>query len=130
MKVIVDSTLWSLLFRRKEPMDPSEILIKLIHNSEAVMIGAVRQEVLSGLKSIERYLELKRQLETYEDFNVTTHDYETAAKFSNICKWHGVQGSNTDFLICAVAYNNGFSVLTHDNDFTYFSNYIPITLHI
>jgi predicted nucleic acid-binding protein len=47
-------------------------------------------------------------------------DYELAAEFFNICRSKGIQGSNTDFLICAVAHRRSYSILSTDNDFQNF----------
>lgn len=41
----------------------------------------------------------------------------------------GIQGSNTDFLICAVANRNKISIYTTDKDFELFSRHIQIVLH-
>jgi hypothetical protein len=41
----------------------------------------------------------------------------------------GVQGSNTDFLICSVAVRNKFSIFTTDKDFELLSKHLPILLH-
>ena len=38
----------------------------------------------------------------------------------NLCSWQGVEGSNTDFLICAVAEHLDLSILTTDQDFRLF----------
>ena len=53
MKVLVDTTIWSLALRRQRPMPKEQILIdelsELIKELRAVLIGPVRQEVLSGI---------------------------------------------------------------------------------
>ena len=41
----------------------------------------------------------------------------------------GVQGSNTDFLICAAAERRGLPIFTTDADFTRFARLLPIELH-
>lgn len=56
-------------------------------------------------------------------------DYVTAAKFFNLCRSRGVQGSNTDFLICAVAVRHDDAIFTTDVDFTRFARYVPVVLH-
>jgi predicted nucleic acid-binding protein len=55
-------------------------------------------------------------------------DYELAAEFFNTCRSKGIQGSNTDFLICAVAHCRSYSILSTDNDFQNFLVHIPIIL--
>ena len=129
MKVLVDTSVWSLALRRKEPSETAETLSDLITSSLVVMIGSVRQEILSGISDKNIFMKLKIRLEAFDDFDVDTKDYETAAEFYNICRQNGVQGSHTDFLICAVAYNNKFLIYTTDKDFDNFSKYLPIKVY-
>ena len=71
---------------------------------------------------------IKNKLEPFPDFPVFTQDYITAARFFNTCRTHGVQGSHIDFLIFAVAANNGFAILTLDNDFSRYAQFINLSL--
>jgi predicted nucleic acid-binding protein len=64
----------------------------------------------------------------FNDFPIETIDYELAAEYSNICRRNGIQGSNTDFLICAIAVRNNFEIFTIDDDFNQYKKYIPIKL--
>ena len=41
-------------------------------------------------------------------------DYALAGQFFNTCRANGVQGSNTDFLICAASVNHDLPILTLD----------------
>jgi predicted nucleic acid-binding protein len=130
MKVIVDTSIWSLSLRRAKHRNEteSEKLIQIIEDGRIVMMGAIRQEILSGIKIKKQFELLKVYLEAFPDLNLEIKDYELAAEFFNLCKGKGVQGSNTDFLICAVAVNNNFSIYTDDKDFELFKKYIPIQL--
>jgi predicted nucleic acid-binding protein len=128
MKVLVDTSVWSLALRRKEQTKATAKLTELIQSSLIVMIGPVRQELLSGISNNDSFLRLKSKLEAFDDFTINTYDYETAAEFYNICRKHGVQGSHTDFLICAVAHNNDLLIFTTDKDFEGYADYLPIKL--
>ncbi len=128
IKVLVDTSVWSLAFRRKEPDMVLRKLTELILASQIIMIGPVRQELLSGISNEKTYNELKSRLRAFNDFAISSFDYETAAQFFNICRKHGIQGSHIDFLICAVTYNNGFHIFTTDNDFVNYSKHIPLKL--
>lgn len=131
MNVLVDTSVWSLALRRNLPADsPVEIeLIELIREVRCQMIGPVRQELLSGIKSQVQFQKLRNHLRAFTDLEVTSSDYESAADFFNLCRARGIQGSNTDFLICAVAARNKIPVFTTDEDFTLFQAHLPITLH-
>lgn len=130
MKIIVDTCVWSLAFRRKSPPDPatSRILEELIRDYRAQMIGPVRQELLSGIRSANQFELLKNSLKAFSDIPIITADYEQAAEFLNFCRTKGVQGSNTDFLVCAVATRSRMPIYTTDNDFILYKKHLPISL--
>lgn len=93
-----------------------------------MMLGAIRQEILSGIKSPEQFHQLKNYLQGFTDLKLDSDDYELAADFFNQCRRSGIQGSNTDFLICAVVHRRSYQILTEDGDFKNFQNYIPVNL--
>ncbi len=131
MKILVDTSVWSLALRRNLPADGPEVseLIELIREARVQMIGPVRQELLSGIKHHAQFLKLRDHLRSFPDFELTIRDYEDAAEFFNLCRGKGVQGSNTDFLICAIAARHKIPIFTTDGDFTQFQTHLPITLH-
>ncbi|MBE9197581.1 MULTISPECIES: PIN domain-containing protein [unclassified Nodularia (in: cyanobacteria)] len=131
MSVIVDTSVWSLALRRKTPPDSSPtitILQNLITDNQVAFLGAIRQEILSGIRNFEQFTRLRDYLQAFPDVELIPEDYEIAAEFFNTCRSQGIQGSNTDFLICAVAYRRSYSILTTDNDFHGFRMHIPIIL--
>jgi len=128
-KVLIDTSVLSLALRRRVPDDNVKELTEIILAGAAVIIGQVRQEVLSGISDESAFVRLKKRLAIFEDFPVVTRDYETAAEFFNTCRRNGVQGSHTDFLICAVACNNDLLIYTTDNDFQCYKKHLPIRLY-
>ena len=92
--VLVDTSVWSLVLRKKElskqESDLKDSLVSLIREGYVVMIGAIRQEILSGISRHEQFLALKQNLECFSDFDVVTHDYETAADYFNQCRRNGI----------------------------------------
>jgi predicted nucleic acid-binding protein len=130
MNVLVDSTIWSLALRRKiaESRESSE-LTQLIRRGEARLIGAVRQEVLSGISSDERFVALRDRLRSFPDLPLTQVHYERAAIYCNLCRTRGIQGSPTDFLLCAASVAYRFSIFTTDKDFGRYADHLPIQLH-
>lgn len=131
MKVLVDTSIWSKALRRQRNTDIAEVLElqQLIKEHRVEVIGAIRQEILSGIKEQSQFDWLQQQLLAFPDITLLSEDYVTAASFYNICRAKGVQGSNTDFLICAVAVNRKLSIFTCDKDFTLFSKHLLIELH-
>ena len=131
MKVLVDTSVWSLALRRgKQSIAAQAIeLRQLIQDHRVQMIGPIRQEILSGIRNDSQFNKLKKHLESFPDLPILTDDYVRAAKFFNLCRSKGIQGSNTDFLICSVAVRNKLSIFTTDKDFELFSKHIKIILH-
>ncbi|WP_019507338.1 PIN domain-containing protein [Pleurocapsa sp. PCC 7319] len=131
MKVIVDTSVWSLSLRRSKKQQNGSIINKLrdlIVDSRVVLLGAVRQEILSGIKHQEQFEKLRNRLRAFPDLILDTEDYELAAEYFNLCRRHGIQGANTDFLICATANRRNYEIFTTDKDFVNFSQYLPIVL--
>ncbi len=131
MNVVVDTSVWSLALRRNTPNDAISlvnILRDLIADGRVVLLGVIRQEVLSGIRYSEQFIRLRDYLRAFPDLELTFEDYELAAEFFNTCRSNGVQGSNTDFLLCAVAHRRGYSIFTTDKDFENFHLYIPVVL--
>lgn len=131
MKIIVDTSVWSLALRHDKEVSnvPVQELRQIILSHRVQMIGPIRQEILSGIRSESQFKKLRKHLESFPDLPILTEDYITAAQFFNHCRSKGMQGSNIDFLICAVAVRNKFSIYTTDKDFNLFSKYIQIVLH-
>jgi predicted nucleic acid-binding protein len=131
MKILVDTSVWSLALRRKSGVrDPSvHELRALIEELRAQMIGPVRQEILSGIRSRSQFLELRETLRAFPDLALTSEDYELGAEFLNVTRKKGIQGSNTDFLICAISKRHAMPIFTTDKDFALYREHLPITLH-
>ena len=130
MKVLVDTSVWSLALRRKAPAHAAVgTLRRLIAGGRAAMIGSVRQEVLSGIRESRAFERLRDHLASFPDESIATADYEQAAAYFNECRARGLQGSNTDFLMCAVCVRHRMPLLTTDADFARFAEVIPVTLH-
>ena len=132
MNVLVDTLVWSLALRRPAAHASSETaeLVELIREGRVAMIGAIRQEILSGIRAAEQYRKLRDRLRAFSDEAVDQIDYEEAATCYNRCRAKGVQGSNTDFLICAVSIRRKLAILTTDKDFAGFARVLGLNLHV
>lgn len=135
MKVLVDTSMWSLALRKKKDWNAEESafivkLSELIEESAVEMIGPIRQEVLSGISSPRAFSLLKEKLEAWKDIKIESEDYIRAAEMFNICRKHGIQGSHVDFLICAIAERHQFAIFTLDNDFILYAKHLPIWIYV
>jgi predicted nucleic acid-binding protein len=131
MKVLVDTSVWSLALRRRtRPDEPAVTQLRwLIEQGSVAIIGPIRQELLSGIRTQESFESLREHLRPYRDEPLQTEDFERAAEHFNACRARGIQGSNTDFLICAVAERLDLPILTTDADFGRYASVLPVALH-
>jgi predicted nucleic acid-binding protein len=135
MNVLIDTSVWSLALRRKnESLSASERFLvaelsELIREGRARMIGLVRQELLSGIKTTEQYEKLRLHLRSFPDEVVDTSDYEEAAKAGNRCRAKGVVVSIVDILLCAVATKRLWTIFTADPDFSSYLKALPLRIH-
>ena len=130
MKTLVDTSVWTLALRRHQPTDhwAVERLRSLIREYRVEIIGPIRQELLSGIRDEGVFESIRGQLWAFADLPLISEDFELAARFCNACRSRGVQGSGTDFLICAVSHRRRLTILTTDDDFRLFAEHLPIEL--
>jgi predicted nucleic acid-binding protein len=127
---------WSLALRRpaNNPLSTQQratvsALGELVRDGRAMMIGAIRQELLSGVKTQSQFDVLRDSLGAFEDVLLSRKIYESAAQTFNSCRANGVQGSNTDFLICAVSMFHQVPIFTLDGDFLMYQSWLPVPLY-
>lgn len=128
---MVDTNIWSEVFRKTKPnVIVREVLIELIVNRLVLVCGPVRQELLSGIKESRIFENIKKSMRSFDDIEITTADFEKAAEFNNTCRKNGIQGSHTDFLLCALASKPDITLLTLDKDFEHYSRFVNFNLQM
>lgn len=128
--VLVDTPVWSEFIRRNRPNAVvANTLEKLIEAGEASIVGPVRQEVLSSIRDPAQFARVRSELRVFRDVPLLTYDFEDAAAMYTQCRSRGIQGSHTDFLICAVAARFEASIYTLDHDFTRYSEVLGVRLY-
>ncbi len=128
--ILVDTCIWSLALRGSTTRKAfiAEQLTQLIDDNQVKIIGAIRQELLSGYTDKNSYEKLRQKLKYFPNEAVLDSNYEAAAEYSNLYRSKGVQGSHTDLLICAVAIRAKFKIFTTDKDFNHYAKHLPIVL--
>jgi hypothetical protein len=121
MKTIVDTCVLSLSLRRRDQslLNPDEQrmigeLREAVESAQAVILGPIRQEVLSGIRDKAQFFKMRELLDPFPDEEIVTGDYVEAARLFNVCRDRGVQCGPVDILICAVAIRKSFGILTND----------------
>jgi predicted nucleic acid-binding protein len=125
VKILVDTCIWSLALRRRDKTSLSvegqrlvARLAEAIQDGNVVMVGPIRQEVLSGIKDESHFVKTKGLLDPFPDEALSTADYIEAARLFNLCRSHGVQCGPVDMLICSVAIRMQCSILTSNEGLT------------
>jgi predicted nucleic acid-binding protein len=131
MRVLPDTPIWSAALRRAEGIASGyrAEMTKLVNHGTVEIIGPIRQELLSGIREHTQFESVREHLRRFIDLPITTDDYEEAASYYNRCRSKGIQGSATDFLICAVAVRHDLLIFTDDRDFFTYKKALPIRLY-
>jgi predicted nucleic acid-binding protein len=133
MTVLVDTPIWSFAYRRVKRSAREQLfvdeLVQLIRLEQVVLIGAICQEVLTGIRDTRQFESVRTTLRGFPVLPLTVADYESAAALHNHCRRRGIQGSPTDFLICAASLRYDASVFTTDADFDRYITSAAIKLH-
>ena len=120
MKVLVDTSVWSLVMRKRGPEGhpQAEKLTRLIADQEEVAItGSILQEILQAFRSeatverVERYL---------TPFPLLALDRATSIEGANLhrrCAAKGTSASTIDCQIAAAALLHQHALLSADADF-------------
>ncbi len=91
MKVLVDTSVWSLALRRKGALSNDEQrlvreLLELTDQTRVWIAGSTQQEVLSGVASQRQFELLRKKLRAFVDVPTNRASYERAAEFYNLCR--------------------------------------------
>jgi predicted nucleic acid-binding protein len=134
MRVVVDTSIWSLALRRQRkrlslPQRSLVLLLKdLIVSGDAILLCVVRQELLTGISSEQTFEDMCQHLRDFDDLPPDVDDYERAASAANDCIRGGTAPTTTDMLICAVAMGRDLAILTSDGDFEEYAKHLSIRL--
>ncbi len=135
MDVLVDTSVWSLALRRgatqlnQQQSSMVTKLAQLAHEGRALLIGPIRQELLTGIRHPVQFETLRKRLCDFPDVPLASGDYERAAEAANRCIAAGVAVTDVDLLICAVAMDRGWQVYTADQDFFRYAKVLGVALY-
>jgi predicted nucleic acid-binding protein len=134
MRVLVDTPVWSLVLRRRRrnlvaaERTAAFVLRDLIRDGTALLIGPVRQEILSGIADRSFFESVASHLESIDDEAPEVADHVHAARCYNLCRSHGIESSLVDMLLCAMAIRRNLPIFTFDRDFHGYSRHLSLRL--
>jgi predicted nucleic acid-binding protein len=131
--IFVDTSVWSVAFRRKQESADIHIinqLKNLIEKDESLIVsGIVFQELLSGLKEESQFNRMYQLITGFTILLANESQHKLAAQISNNCRRNGVATSTSDCLIAAMTIGYNSQLLTIDKDFTYMAAYCDLKLY-
>lgn len=120
MRVLVDTSVWSLALRKKGPADhPAAVRLAslLDANEDVFLIGLILQELLQAFRSETSLRTMVRHLEPFPLLEIQRADHLYAAALHRRCASRGVSASTADCQIAAAAVRHDCGLLTADKDF-------------
>jgi predicted nucleic acid-binding protein len=118
--LFVDTSVWSLAFRRDAPAPDREVreLIRAIEAGETlVTTGLVLQELLQGFSGPRDRAQIIERFSTLPLLMPDRQDHVDAADLRNQCRRRGIQIGTIDALLARLCIRHDLTMLTTDGDF-------------
>ena len=120
MRVLVDTSVWSLALRKKGPADhPSVRALSslLLAGEDVFLVGVVLQEVLQAFRSEKPFQTIAMHLEPFTLLPLERSDFVAAASLHRRCAAKGLTTSTVDCQIATAAMRHNCRLLSADDDF-------------
>lgn len=131
MTLFVDTSVWSLAFRRDTPPAVPEVeaLRQALDGAQAVVTaGIVLLELLQGFVPPRAQEQILQRFAALEIIEPELRDHAGAAALGNDCRSGGVRIGAIDALIAHLAVEHDLVLLTTDRDFEHVARFAPLKL--
>ena len=131
MSLLVDTSVWSLAFRRDGEASVPEVkaLQHALEGADQVFTtGLVLQELLQGFSGPKARIQLIERLAALGFLQPDREDHIEAAEVRNSCRRHGVQIGTIDALLIQLCLRHDLVLLSSDNDFRSASKHVKFRL--
>jgi hypothetical protein len=131
VSLFVDTSVWSLAFRRDNPEGSTEagLLHRALSDGIAVFTtGLVLQELLQGFSGAKASRQIIHRFAALPLVIPDRVDHIQAAEIRNACRRKGIQTGTIDALLAQLCLRHELELLTTDNDFKYISEVYPLHL--
>lgn len=129
MTLLVDTSVWSLALRRKEPATEPEVdALKeaLLGADVVVTTGLVLQELLQGFSGPKAARQIVERFAALPLLQPDREDHIAAAELRNTCRRAGVQVGTVDALIAQTCIRHDLVLLSTDKDFVLAARHCPL----
>jgi predicted nucleic acid-binding protein len=127
--LFVDTSVWSLAFRRDKPSTAPEVraLRNALEGAETIVsTGLVLQELLQGFSGPRARKDIIERFMALPLLTPQRQDHIEAADLRNRCRRAGVQIATIDALLAQLCIRHGLTLLTTDNDFVQAASHCPL----
>ncbi|MCC6243968.1 MAG: PIN domain-containing protein [Gemmatimonadaceae bacterium] len=131
MSLLVDTSVWSLAFRRDtDASSPAvEVLRSALDGADQVFTtGLVLQELLQGFSGPKARDQLIERFAVLAFLQPDREDHIDAAEIRNICRRNGVQIGTIDALLIQLCVRHDLILLSADHDFRSAAKHIKFRL--
>ena len=129
MSLFVDTSVWSLAFRRDKPSTAPEVrlLRRALESGEVIVTtGLVLQELLQGFAGPRAREEIIDRFTALPLLAPDRQDHIDAAELRNRCRRAGVQVGTIDAVIAQLCIRHKLTLLTTDHDFVRAAAHCPL----
>jgi len=131
VSLFVDTSVWSLAFRRERPSAAGEVqaLIRAIEAGELILTtGLVLQELLQGFLGAKAQAQLLDRFSAIPLIVPDRTDHIEAAALRNHCRRAGIQAGTIDALLAQLCLRHGLTMLSADDDFRHIAGRCALRL--
>ena len=130
-RLLVDTSVWSLAYRRDAPPNIPQVTVlraALVGGEFVAIAGMVLLELLRGFIPPRAQERILSDLAPLELIDPTRDDYIEAARLANTCRQAGLQLGSVDALLAQLAIGNDLELLTTDRDFENAAKLVPLRI--
>ncbi|MBI3069115.1 MAG: PIN domain-containing protein [Betaproteobacteria bacterium] len=129
MTLFVDTSVWSLAFRRDAPAAAPEVraLRRALEGGEIIVTtGLILQELLQGFAGPRARKDIIDRFAALPLLAPDRQDHIDAAELRNRCRRAGIQVGTIDALVAQLCIRHDLTLLTTDNDFIRAASHCPL----
>jgi len=129
--LFVDTSVWSLAFRRDSDSSTPEVLAlrQAIERGDTIVTtGLILQELLQGFSGPRARKDLIERFGALPFLNPDRQDHIAAAELRNRCRRAGIQVGTIDALLAQLCIRHTLTLLTTDKDFSHLASRFPLRL--
>ena len=129
MSLFVDTSVWSLAFRRDQVSSAPEVQVlrDALEGGDTVLItGLILQELLQGFAGARASKDIITRFAALPLLPPDRQDHIEAAELRNRCRRAGLQIGTIDAVLAQLCIRHRLTLLTTDNDFMLAAAHCPL----